>query len=164
MDECRYRRRTLHGIGQPDVQREHGRLTGTTDEHQHQCGRNDKATGSHSLGDITLDERCRPLPHHDIPGKRETERIDEVAEGQDTHEEEHIGKAGDDERFLRGSDGRLQRIVESNEQIGRDTYEFPEHIHLEDIGGEYQTQHRHREETQESVITLEALLPVHIAE
>ena len=35
VDESRYWRGTLHGIRQPDVQREHSRLTGTTNEHQH---------------------------------------------------------------------------------------------------------------------------------
>ena len=164
MDECTDRCRALHGIGQPDVQREHSTLTGTTDEHQRQSRRNDETSGSHSLGNVTLDERCSALPHHDVASKREAERIDKVAEGQDTHEEEHISKAGDDESLLRGCDGRLQRIVEADEQVRAHTHELPEHVHLEDVGGQYQTQHRHREEAQESVVALEALLAVHIAE
>ena len=36
VDESRHWRRAFHGIGKPDVQREHGRLTGTANEHQEQ--------------------------------------------------------------------------------------------------------------------------------
>ena len=167
MDKCRHRCRTLHGIRQPDVQREHGRLTGTSDEHQYQCRRDNQTTGSQSLRHISLDKRCSTLAHHQLTGlahKGEAERIDEVAECQDTNEEEHISETGDDESLLRGSDSRLQRVVETDEQVRADTHKLPEHIHLEDVRGEYQTQHRHREEAQESVVTLEALLAVHIAE
>src|SRR5574344_2935096 len=37
MDEGGHGRRTFHGIGQPDVQREHGTLSGTTDEHEEEA-------------------------------------------------------------------------------------------------------------------------------
>jgi len=40
MNQCTDWRRTFHGIGQPDVQREHGTLSGATDEHQSQGKRN----------------------------------------------------------------------------------------------------------------------------
>ena len=139
VDECRHRRRALHGIRQPDVQREHRTLTGTTDEHQHQRRGDDEASGYQRLADIALDERRRTLAHHHlgtVTGEGEVERVGVVAEHQDTDEEEHIGKAGDDERLLRGSDGGLQRIVEADEQIGAHAHKLPEHIHLEDVGGE----------------------------
>src|SRR3712207_2353115 len=42
------RRWTLHGIGQPDVKREHGRLTCTTDEHEEQ--RHGDDTGQNRIG------------------------------------------------------------------------------------------------------------------
>ena len=141
MDECRDRRRTFHSIGQPDVQREHGALTSTTDEHQRQGSRKDAGTCGHGLGHVTLDERRCPLPHHNVASKREAERIGEVAEGQDTHEEEHIGKAGDDEGLLRSCDGGLQRIVEADKQVRRNTDQLPEHVHLEDVGSQDKTQH-----------------------
>ncbi len=35
-DQCRYRGWAFHGIGQPDVQREHGRLARPTNKHQRQ--------------------------------------------------------------------------------------------------------------------------------
>ena len=149
------------------MQREHRTLTGTTNEHQHQSSRNDEPSGSDSLRDIARNHLCGSLAHHDfgtMPCKGEAERVNIVAEHQDTNQEEHIGEAGHDECLLRGGDGRLQRIVEADEQVGADTHELPEHVHLEDVRGEHQAQHRHREETQERIVALEALLTVHIAE
>ena len=35
VDQGRYRGRALHGVGKPDVERHHGRLTHTADEDQH---------------------------------------------------------------------------------------------------------------------------------
>ena len=43
-------------------------------------------------------------------------------------------------------------------------HEFPESVHLEDVGGKHQSEHRHGEEAQERIVALEALLTVHIAE
>ena len=117
MDEGRDRRRAFHGVGQPDVQREHGTLTGTTDEHQHQCRGQDECSGSHSLGGTTLDEGRGTGTHHDVAGKRETERLRVVAEDEDTDEEEHVGKARHDECLLRGSHSSAERIVEADEQV-----------------------------------------------
>ena len=156
--------RTLHGIGQPDMQREHRTLTGTTNEHQHQCRRQDEASCGKCLGGITLNKRRGALAHHDISREGETERVSIIAEEQDTYQEEHIREACHDERLLRGCDGRLQRIVESNQQIRGYTHQLPEGVHLEDIRGDYQAQHRHGEQAQERIVALEALLTVHIAE
>ena len=141
MDECRDRRRTLHGIGQPDVQREHGTLTGTTDKHQHEGRRQDKACGSNGFSSIACNERSSTLAHHNISCKREAERVGVVTEHQDTDEEEHIGEARHDESLLRGSNGGLQRVVESNQQIRADTHEFPEGVHLENVSGNNQSEH-----------------------
>ena len=92
MDKSRYRCWTLHGIWQPDVQWEHSTLTSTSDEHQNQSGRNDEATSSNSLGDVTLDEWCSALAHHDVASEVKAERINEVAEGKDTNEEEPMSR------------------------------------------------------------------------
>ena len=124
------------------MQGEHGTLTGTTDEHQYQGCRNDKATGSKGLGHVCLDERLCTIGHHNVGShEREAERLHIVAEDKDTDEEEHIGKARHDECLLRGSNGGLQRIVEANEQVRRNPHQLPEHVHLEDVGSQYQTQH-----------------------
>src|SRR5574344_1450761 len=63
VDECTDGSRTLHSIGQPDVQGEHGRLTGTTDEHQYEsCGQDETACGN-SLCSVNREERCASLCH-----------------------------------------------------------------------------------------------------
>ena len=112
-DRCR----AFHGIRQPDVQREHSTLTGTSDEHQHEgCGQNE-STGSHGLHHVNGDKRCRAVSHHHITGKREAERTRIVTEDKDTDKEEHIGKTSNDESLLRCRNSGLERIVESDKQI-----------------------------------------------
>ena len=46
MNQCAHRSRTFHGIGQPDVKREHGALAGSADEHQSQRQRNHGSAAS----------------------------------------------------------------------------------------------------------------------
>ena len=122
------------------MQWEHRTLTGTSDEHQHQSGRNDESTGSNSLGYITLDERSSTVAHHDrLTSKREAERLGVVTEEKDTDQEEQVGKTCYDKCFLRGSHGSVCAVVEADEQIRAHTYQLPEQIHLEDIGGEHQS-------------------------
>ena len=141
------RRRTFHGIGQPNVQGEHGTLTSTTDKHQHQRG------GKH---ETALGKACCI--------KIEAETLAVVAVNEDAHQEEHIGKAGDDERLLGSRNGSRRGEVETDEEVGRHADKLPEKIHLEDVGGDNQSQHRHGEEAQEGIVALETALAVHIAE
>ena len=49
------------------------------------------------------------------------------------------------------------RIVESDKQIRANADELPEEVHLEDVRCNDKAEHRHREERQESVETLESL-------
>ena len=117
MDKCRYRRRAFHSIGKPDVQREHGTLTSTTDEHQHECCGQNHCACSCSLGGATLDEGSCSVGHLYVSHEREAERLGVVAEDENTDEEEHIGKSRHDERFLRSCYSGVERIVESDEQV-----------------------------------------------
>ena len=165
MNECADRCRTLHSIRKPNVEREHGALTGTTNEHQHEGRGNDETSGGNGLGHIGGDEGLGALPHHNVGAhEREAERLDVEAEDEDTDEEEHVGEAGDDEGLLRGGHGGVGGIIESDEQIRAHAHQLPEKVHLEDVGGQHKSEHRHREEAQESVVALEAFLAVHIAE
>ena len=158
------RSRTFHSIGQPDVQREHGRLTGTTDEHQHKRGRDDETARCDCLGHITRDERLGALPHHDVTGKREAERLGVIAEEQDTDEEEEVGKTCYDERLLRCGNGSMSRVIETDEEIRAHTHKLPEEVHLEDVRGKHESEHRHGEERKEGIVALESLLALHVAE
>ena len=75
MNQRTHRRRTFHGIGQPDVEREHGALTGTAHEHQPQCPRQ---------------HQC--ALHKVLLGRRKGERTHIITVNQDTDEESEVGK------------------------------------------------------------------------
>ena len=166
VDEGRNRRRTFHGIGKPDVEGEHRTLSGTADEHQ------DKRDGKHRhcgvLHQCSLriagDEVGHVVSIFHRSGKAEVEALGVVSEDEDTDEEEHVGKAGDDEGLLAGGNGGSRRVVEADEKVGADTYELPEKIHLEDVRGHYQSEHRHGEEAEVGIVALEAAFTVHISE
>ena len=166
VDEGRNRRRTFHGIGKPDVEGEHRTLSGTADEHQ------DKRDGKHRhcgvLHQCSLriagDEVGHIVSIFHRSGKAEVEALGVVSEDEDTDEEEHVGKAGDDEGLLAGGNGGSRRVVEADEKVGADTYELPEKIHLEDVRGHYQSEHRHGEEAEVGIVALEAAFTVHISE
>ncbi|EJX06547.1 hypothetical protein EVA_05343 [gut metagenome] len=124
VNQSRYRRRTFHGIGQPNVKGEHGTLTSTTDEHQEQGG------GEHHGA---FSKSCLV--------KLEAEGMAIVTVNQDTNQEEHIGKTSDDKCLLGSGDGCGGGKVETNQEVGRYSHQFPEHIHLENIGCYHQTEH-----------------------
>ena len=147
MDEGADGCRTLHGVGQPDVQGEHGTFARTADEHQPQGQRKHHAAfgQSHFSG-------CEGI------------RAYVVAIHQDTDEEAQVGEARHDERFLRSGDGGRLGIVETDEQVRRYAHQLPEEVHLEDVRGHYQAQHGHGEERQEGVVALEAPFTLHVAE
>ena len=148
MNQCAHRSRTFHGIGQPDVQREHGALLVPP------MNISPSASGIMAAPPfskaISLGWRCN------LPGI--------VTVNQDTDKEAQIGKAGYDKRFLAGGDCCGFRVVEAYQQVGRHTHQLPEQIHLEDIGCHYQSEHGHRKQREESVVALEAAFAFHIAE
>ena len=142
VDKCRYRCRTFHCVRQPDVQREHCRLTCTTDEHKHKGCRQNHAACSKSACAVSNGEgRSACAVSNLCSGEREVVASCVVAEDENTDEEEHIGEACHDERLLRSVNGCVQSVVEANEQVLSHTHQLPEHIHLEDVGGEHQTEH-----------------------
>ncbi len=164
MYQGRHRCWAFHGIWQPDVQGEHGRLTRTTDEHEHKGCRQDEATGGNGTRSVALDELGHALGYLNLSsGEREVERACVVAEHEDADEKEQVGKARHDERLLRCVYGCVQRVVEADEQIRANSHKLPEHVHLEDVGGQHKAEHRHCEQRQEGIIALEALLAVHVA-
>ena len=158
MDKGRNRCRAFHCIGEPDVQWEHCRLTGTSHEYQSQGPCHNRATkecGATGSGHYSL---RRGGKVEEIECLR-IERKDE-----DTDEESEVGKTCYNKCFLRCCHGFGLSVVEADEQIRRYTHKFPENIHLEDVGGNNQTEHREREERQKCIIALEAFLAMHIAE
>ena len=50
-------------------------------------------------------------------------------------------------------------VIETDQQIGRRSHKLPEDVHLENVGGNHQTEHREAEQRQECVETLESCFP-----
>ncbi len=48
-------------------------------------------------------------------------------------------------------------VEESDQEVRGSAHKLPEDIHLEDVGGYNQTEHREGEEAQEGVVALESL-------
>ena len=114
---------------------EHGTLTCTTDEHQHQSSGNEEACSSNFFADGNGKEGCGSSSILDVRTEVKVERMRKISKDEDTHQEEHIGKASDDEGFLGSCDSSRTSVVETDEEIRRHTHQFPEKVHLEDVGG-----------------------------
>ncbi len=159
MDECRHRGRSLHGIGQPDVQREHRRLAGRPhEEERHRpCGRRE------------AEERTSRHRGHCQGGmvrrqQTEVERTRIVRQNQNADQKTQVGEPRHDERLFGGGYRGGLGVIEPNEQVGGGPHEFPENVHLENVGGYDQSEHREAEEREKSVVALEAAFALHVTE
>ena len=170
VDEGRHGSRAFHGVGQPDMQRHHGRLTHTAHKDEHECPCEHRGTHKHRSGRV-LEDAADGLGGADVhlvgvgktlDGHRcklgEVECAGVERKHQNTHKEAEVGEAGNDECLLGSRYGGGLGVVEADEQIRRCTHELPEDIHLEDVGSDNEAEHREAEERQESVETLEAVL------
>ena len=88
----------------------------------------------------------------------EIKRLGIIRQDEDTNQEAEVGKTSGDERLLRCVDGSRVGVIETDEQVRRHTHKLPEDVHLEDVGGKHQAEHRECEEAQESKIALKAVL------
>jgi hypothetical protein len=129
------------------VEREHGALARAADEHQPQRQRDHRPGGGQQ-------------PHL----RRKGERPGVIAVKEDSDEESQIGEARHDKGLLRRGDGLLLRIVEADQQIRADAHQFPEQVHLENIGRHHKPHHAHRKQRQEGVVTLETPFALHVTQ
>ena len=121
-----------------------------------------KPAAATSLLMATGEEGCGSSTVLDVRTEVEVERVRKISKDEDTHQEEHIGKASDDEGFLGSCDSSRTSVIETDEEIRRHPYQFPEKVHLEDVGRQHQAEHRHGEEAQIGIVALETTLTVHI--
>ena len=139
------------------MQREHGRLAGSADENQRQ-GPCDHRTSHES--------QARHLREHAAVARSqqpEVERAGEERKQQNADQEKQVGEARDDKRLFRGGDRLGLRIVEPDQQVGRNAHQLPEDIHLENVRRHDQPEHRAAEQRQEGVIALEPPLALHVS-
>ena len=94
--------------------------------------------------------------------ERECFRVE--GEQQDADQEAEVSEAGDDEGFLGGGHGLGFGVVEADQQVGGYSHQFPEDVHLEDVGGHDESQHGEAEEGEEGVVALESFFPVHVSQ
>ena len=98
MNQCADRSRTFHCIRQPDMQREHGTFTGTTDKHQSESQRKHRSSTAYQ--------------GYRVRGKSECTTI--ISVNQDTDQETQISKASNNKRFLGSSDGSRFCIIKTD--------------------------------------------------
>ena len=101
VDQGADRSRTFHSVRQPDVQREHGALSGTAHEHQSQSQR-----------------KYHSQLHQALFTRSEGKGLHVITVDQNTDQESEVGKTGYDECFLAGGNGFRFCIIESDEQVG----------------------------------------------
>src|SRR5205809_2210957 len=114
MDQCADRGRTLHGVGQPDVQRELSGLANRTAEDQERdeggaCTKHGEAGTFKTTAAAIVEKQCATA----------------IVEPQQSEKKSHVADAGGDEGFLCGRRGAGSLNPEADEQIRREPDEFP---------------------------------------
>ena len=132
MNKGRHRRRALHRVEQPGLQRHLGGLTARTEQQQQ--------------SDRRGDARAARLSRVEHPGEVERAELGE-------HQHDRQGQPGvadtvDDERLL-GRDRRaLLELPEPDQQVGRQADALPPDVKAEVVVRQHQQQHRRDEQVQ----------------
>src|SRR5215207_8933290 len=130
MDQRRDRGRPLHGVRQPDMQRELRALASRTAEEQEGDGGDHRHRGSgHLSEDLAEFERAELIEDPDQPQPKC-----------------QVADAVDDERLLRGAGGGAASEPEPDQQVRRQTNPLPEEEEEKEVIGQDQHQHREDEE------------------
>ena len=109
VDERRDRRRALHGVGQPDVERELRRLADGADREQHGSSREGRRSHRGQSG------------HH----RHVAERLGRRPQHGQTEEQPDVADARRQERLDGSRHGRGLLVPESDEQVGARTDQLP---------------------------------------
>ena len=152
VDEGRHRRRAFHGVGQPDVERNLGRLAGRAEEEQ-QRDAGQRAEAQFRRQRAGFD--CHLL---------EIERAEELEQPEHPEHEAEVADAVDDKRLLAGvGRGRL-REPEADQQIRTQPDTFPADEHHREARAEHQHEHERRKQVQirEVARELGVVLRVHV--
>ncbi len=135
VDQRGDRRRALHGVGQPCVQRDLRALGERAHEQQDQAG--------HEVALVAAE-----LLAGGLEGAQEVQRAgvleDEVRPEHEPDVAEHV----DDERLDAGLGGRRAPVPERDQQVRRRTDERPADDQDQEVAGQDEHQHREHEEVQ----------------
>ena len=124
--------RALHGIRQPDVQGELGRFRHRSHEHQ-QAQQDRRRVGNTAAGHGLLQPAANFLKAEAAGGPEQT---------QDSQQQTEVANSVHHKGFLRGIGGAIAVVPEAHEQVGAHAHQLPEHINLQQVGADYQAQHR----------------------
>ena len=153
MNQGRDRRGALHGVGQPHVQGELGRLGHRAHEHQ-QAEDHGHAVAEAAACHRFLQAGTDLLKAEAAGGPEQAENAQQQAEVPHP-----IGHEG----LLGGVGGAVAVIPEAHQQVGAHAHQLPEHIDLEQVGADHQAQHRAAEQGQVGEKAHVALVVGHVA-
>ena len=123
VDERRHRRRSGHGVGQPDVERDLRALTARAEEEQEADG------GDHDVIDAGVKAGTGADGHRDLRHLREIDAA-EIREHQEHGDEKaEVADAVDDERFLSRRGRVVGLVVEADQEVGAESDSFPSDEH-----------------------------------
>ena len=158
VDEGAHRGRALHGVGQPDVQRQLGRFADGAAEEQD----GDQGGGLH----LAAEERCGPADER--TRLAEDLAVVQAAEGdedeQEPQEKAEVTEAVDNEGLLARVRGRLLLVVETDEQVGTESHRLPAEEQLEEVVAEHEHEHGEGEQAQVREEPVVAVLAFHVAD
>ena len=132
----RNRRWRLHGMGQPEMERELGRLGKRAQQYQRQ------GDGVHGVGFDNI-----AGGQHIVQFKT----ADNVADDQNAREQRQPTATGHRQRHAGATTSVLFVVPETDEQERGETGQFPENHHQQEIAGEYDAQHGAFETEQQRV-------------
>ena len=157
--QCRNGSRTLHGVGQPDMQREHCRFACSAHKYQSQSYRDETHTHKRTSCKRAYHKFC-------VVGCEcsEVECLGVVRQYQYADQEAQVCETRYDKCLFRGEHCRRFLVVEAYERVRRYAYQLPKDVHLEDIRRYHKSQHREAEQRQQGVVTLKAHFAVHISQ
>ena len=156
VDEGRNRRRTGHGVRQPDVERDLRRLAGRTDQQQQAHGGRDPR---HRGG-----ESARLTVHlvqvqGRLPARREAPEEQEHAD-----QERRIADPVGQHRLLAGIGVRHLAVPEADQQVRAEPDALPADEHHRQRVGQHQDQHRAGEEVQVGEISRQVGVVLHVSD
>ena len=140
MDQRGDRRRTLHRVGQPHVQRELGTLAAGPAKQQERDRRDPSRRDRFARGEHAA------LDH--VENGLVFECAEREVDEQNPESESEVADAVDEERLLRGGGGRGSVVVETDEQIAAETDRLPTEIEQQEVAAEHEGTHGEYEQAE----------------
>jgi hypothetical protein len=172
VDQRRDRRRAGHGVGQPRVEGNLGRLA---------AGPQEEAQGR-DLQHLPVGAEGHPGGHRDrlvcgesqvlLQVRKRHRRRAAVGKGpedqEDSQQEAEVSDPVDDERLAAAVGVEAIAVPEADEKVGTQAHTLPAHEHEQEVVGQNQHQHREGEQVQVAEEALEsavlAVVVVHVAD